>query len=54
MGLETRIKNLRKRSGTSQESMGEKIGVSGQITTKWENGMGVPDVPSPIAITEPF
>lgn len=54
MSLEARIKNLRKQSGMSQESMGERIGVSRQAITKWENGTGVPDVSNLIAIAELF
>ncbi len=54
MSLEARIKSLRKQSGMSQESMGERIGVSRQAITKWENGTGVPDVSNLIAIAELF
>ena len=38
MTLEEQIKHYRKQAGLSQEKMAEKIGVSRQAITKWENG----------------
>ena len=35
--LYEKIKRERKRPGLSQEKLGEKIGVSRQAITKWEN-----------------
>lgn len=43
MTLEEQIKHYRKQAGLSQEKMAEKIGVSRQAITKWENGLSVPD-----------
>ena len=37
MTLEEQIKHYRKQVGLSQEKMAEKIGVSRQAITKWEN-----------------
>lgn len=54
MNLEEQIKNYRKQSGMSQEQMADKIGVSRQAITKWENGTGVPDISNLIAIAELF
>lgn len=54
MSLEEQIKNYRKMSGMSQEKMAEKIGVSRQAITKWENGTGTPDISNLIAIAELF
>lgn len=39
MTLEEKIKHYRKQAGLSQEKMAEKIGVSRQAITKWENGV---------------
>lgn len=39
MTLEEQIKHYRKQAGLSQEKMAEKIGVSRQAITKWENGV---------------
>ena len=44
MTLEEQIKHYRKQAGLSQEKMAEKIGVSRQAITKWENGNGFPEV----------
>ena len=44
MTLEEKIKHYRKQAGLSQEKMAEKIGVSRQAITKWENGQSVPDL----------
>ena len=42
--LSVRIKGLRKEAGLSQEQLAEKIGVSRQAVTKWETGLGLPDL----------
>ena len=39
MTLEEQIEHYRKQAGLSQEKMAEKIGVSRQAITKWENGV---------------
>ena len=46
MTLEEQIKHYRKQAGLSQEKMAEKIGVSRQAITKWENGnsRSLPDI----------
>jgi len=54
MTLEEQIKKYRKQAGLSQEKMAEKIGVSRQAITKWENGTGIPDITNLIAIAELF
>lgn len=54
MTLEEQIKHYRKQAGMSQEKMAEKIGVSRQAITKWENGTGTPDISNLIAIAELF
>ena len=54
MILEEQIKHYRKQAGLSQEKMAEKIGVSRQAITKWENGTGTPDIANLMAISELF
>ncbi len=44
MNLNERITTARKQSGLSQEQLGEKLGVSRQAVSKWENGQTNPDV----------
>ena len=52
MTLEEQIKHYRKQAGLSQEKMAEKIGVSRQAITKWENGTGIPDIANLMAIAD--
>lgn len=42
--LSDKIKTLRKQANLSQEQLAEKLQVSRQAVTKWENGGGVPDI----------
>lgn len=41
--LGTRLADLRKRNGFSQEALAEKMGVSRQAISKWERGESAPD-----------
>ena len=54
MTLEEKIKHYRKQAGLSQKKMAEKIGVSRQAITKWENGTGTPDIANLMAIADLF
>lgn len=38
------IKDLRKKSGLSQQKFAEKYGVTYQAVSKWENGKNIPDI----------
>lgn len=49
-----RIMRLRQTKGLSQESLGEKLGVSRQAVSKWETNSAVPDVDKIIAMSELF
>ena len=40
MTFAEKLKSMRKQSGMSQEKLAEKIGVSRQAITKWENNSG--------------
>ena len=39
MELNERIAAARKQAGLSQEQLGDKLGVSRQAVSKWENGV---------------
>ena len=39
-----RISGLRKKAGMSQATLAEKLGVSAQAVSKWENGNNLPDI----------
>lgn len=43
MTLSENIKNLRKRAVMTQEQLADKLGVTRQTVSKWENNMSVPD-----------
>ena len=40
----SRIARLRKEKGMTQEALAEKLGVSSQAVSKWENDLACPDV----------
>ena len=54
MTLAEKLKSMRKQSGMSQEKLAEKIGVSRQAITKWENDTGIPDIENMLAISSIF
>lgn len=44
MEIGNKIKQLRYKSGLTQEQLAEKIGVSAQSVSKWENSITMPDI----------
>ncbi len=42
--LGEKVKEFRKRAGLSQEQLADKLCVSRQAITKWENDRGIPDI----------
>ncbi len=52
MTLGERIKNYRQRVGLSQEELAEKLNVSRQAITKWENDSGIPDIDNLISLSK--
>ena len=52
MTLGERIKNYRQMVGLSQEGLAEKINVSRQAITKWENDSGIPDIDNLISLSK--
>ncbi len=54
MQLGKKIKQLRKLSGMTQEQLAEKLNVSRQALSKWENGTSMPDIESVVRISTLF
>ncbi len=52
MTLGERIKNYRQKLKLSQEELAEKINVSRQAITKWENDSGIPDIDNLISLSK--
>lgn len=52
MMLGERIAVLRKEKGLSQEALGELVGVSRQVVSKWESDKAVPDIQNCIAMSK--
>lgn len=45
------LKNIRKKNNVSQEDLAEKLGVSRQIVSSWENDKSYPDIASIVKIS---
>lgn len=54
MTLGEKIYRLRTEQGFSQETFGEKLGVSRQSVSKWETDQSVPELDKIVAISETF
>lgn len=54
MNIADRIQSLRKLKGISQEELADKIGVSRQAVSKWENEQSIPDLDKVIIMSEYF
>ncbi|MCQ2982857.1 MAG: helix-turn-helix domain-containing protein [Treponemataceae bacterium] len=54
MNFADKLKELRKSKNMSQELLAEKLYVSRQAITKWENGTGLPDIANIVAISALF
>ena len=54
MEIGNKIKQLRYKSGLTQEQLAEKIGVSAQSVSKWENSITMPDITLLPLIAEEF
>lgn len=54
MNISDRIQYLRKAKGISQEEFADKIGVSRQAVSKWENEQSTPDIEKIIIMSEFF
>ena len=48
------IKELRKNRGLTQEELAEKIGVTAQAISKWENESGMPDLSQIVPLAHVF
>ena len=47
-----RFARLRKQRGLTQEELGEKLNISGQAVSKWENDASMPDVGILVQLSE--
>lgn len=54
MTLGEKIRTLRKKAGLSQEALAEKLGVSRQAVSKWENDNGMPETEKLINMAKLF
>ena len=54
MSISKKIQQLRKKNGFSQEQLAEKLDVSRQAISKWENGTSFPDLEKLVLISELF
>ena len=54
MNIGNNIKQLRQKNNLTQDQVAEKIGVSYQAVSKWENGRGIPDIEMLKKISEVF
>lgn len=54
MTIGQRIASRRKLANLSQESLGERLGVSRQSISKWESDSGLPDIDNLIALSKIF
>ena len=54
MNLSDRIRELRKIKGISQDELAEKLGVSRQAISKWENEQSIPDIDKVISLSNYF
>lgn len=54
MTLGEKIRSLRKTAGLSQEALAEKLGVSRQAVSKWENDNGMPETEKLITMAKLF
>ena len=52
--LGRRIQEARKAAGLSQESLGERLGVSRQAVSKWETGAADPSTSNLLALAKLF
>lgn len=54
MELSKKIYQLRKLAGMTQEQLAEKLNISRQTLSKWENGTSIPDVESVVRLSALF
>ena len=52
--LGTKISELRKARGMTQDELADKMGVSPQAVSKWENYLSMPDLPVLIELSDFF
>lgn len=54
MAFQEKLQQLRARDRLSQEELADRLGISRQSVTKWENGQAMPDLQNLIRLSEIF
>lgn len=54
MGLGKRLKELREKAGYSQKDISEKLNVSRQAVSRWENEWSYPDIDSLVTLSKMY
>ena len=54
MAFSDQLTAYRKQAGLSQEQLGERVGVSRQTVSKWEQGLTTPELDKLIALSRVF
>ena len=54
MEFKSSLKKFRTKNNLTQDELGEKIGISGKVVSKWESGNTIPDVKKIQALCEVF
>ena len=52
MEIEKKLKDVRMQAGLTQEQVAEKIMVSRQTVSNWENGKSLPDIVSIMSLSD--
>lgn len=52
MNIGNKLKNSRAKAGLTQETVAEKVGVSRQTISNWENNKSYPDIVSVISLSD--
>ena len=54
MGVGSKLRDIRIEQGMSQETLAERLDVSRQTISKWENGGGLPSASNLVALSDIF
>ena len=54
IGINERLRKARLSANLTQEAVAEKVGVSRQTMSNWENGKSNPDISSVIALSDVY
>ena len=54
MSIGSKIRELRKKKGVTQEQLANSLHISFQAVSKWENNIAMPDITLAPVIARPF